>query len=75
MWSNTLPLNRDALGSLEPTRLKKKTVRKIYDNPPKRETRTVALVMSFSRTGNIASGVINKHLKILQPELYRTPSI
>ena len=57
----------DTLGSLEPTELKK-SLEDILESAEKSDT--VAVVMPFSRTGNMVSRIINKHLKILQPNSY-----
>jgi len=35
---------------------------------PAEKSDTVVLVMPFSRTGNMASRIINKHFKIRQPK-------
>ena len=54
--------------SLEPTGLNKKCSKDILESAEKSDT--VALVMPFSGTGNLASGIINKHLKIFPPNSY-----
>ena len=58
----------DTLGSLEPTGLNKKRSEDILESAEKGDT--VALIMPFSRTGNMASRIINKHFKILEPKSY-----
>ena len=58
----------DTPGSLEPTGLNKNRSEDILESAENSDT--VALVMPFSRTGNMASRIINKHFKIHQPKSY-----
>ena len=58
----------DTLGSLKPTGLKTKRSEDILESAEKSDP--VALVMPFSRTGNMTSRIINKHFKILPPKSY-----
>jgi len=51
----------DTLGSLEPTGLNKKRSEDILESAEKSDT--VALIMPFSRTGNMAPRIINKILR------------
>ena len=68
-WLKRETFKIDTLGSLEPTGLNKtKRSEDILESGEKSDTG--ALVIPFSRTGNMASRIINKYFNILQPKSY-----